>query len=223
VPASAVSGPLPVGPFAVDRPTSQPPTDGLNPLERVVGAAVAARWRRPLLTLLVAVTGILVPWTVLLAFTLPSHYVVVHWAVVWIGLDVAEFALLAGTAYLAFRCRPQAALLAWVAATVLCCDAFFDVATASTRVDVTASIVSALIIELPLAGLLFALGWRFFRRVLGRFAEAPRPPAAPVAPAATAPAPAAGDDGTVRDNAAMWITTVVPARAHNRDGTLRPR
>jgi hypothetical protein len=187
---------------------------------------------------MIIVTVMLVPWTILLGFTLPSHYVVAHWTAAWIGLDVAEILLFGATSYLALRRRPAASPLACMTATLLCCDAFFDITTASTGADLAASVIAAVCIELPLAALLFTIGLRYFRRLVraagggvpaGEAGPAnPVGPAsvttgrlgaAPVVPAAAAPAGAP----SVRDNAALWITTVLPSRAETRDGPISSR
>jgi hypothetical protein len=52
-------------------------------------------------------------------------------------------------------------IFAFTTATLLSCDAWFDVTTASGRADMFTAIASALLLELPLAALLFALSHHF--------------------------------------------------------------
>jgi hypothetical protein len=208
----------------------------------VPGAENASgRRRRVFLAVTITVTVVLVPWTVLLGLTLPDRYVVAHWTAAWIGIDVAELLLLGATSYLALRRRPETVLVACMAAAVLCCDAVFDVTTASTRRDQTASVLTAVLIELPLAALLLITAWRHFHRLLRTanvFATAaPSAPAGTTTPAeperpteagqaerpAEAGAPVAPAARSVRDNAAVWLTAVLPSRAETRDGPVSSR
>ena len=48
-------------------------------------------------------------------------------------------------------------IFAFTTATLLSCDAWFDVTTALGRADTITAIASALLLELPLAALLFAV------------------------------------------------------------------
>jgi hypothetical protein len=95
---------------------------------------------------------VLVPWTVALAATLPPHYTASHWRLTWVGLDVALIVFLGRTAWLTYRGhRRSATIAAIVTATLLYVDAWFDVTTATGRADRVASLVTAVLGELPLA------------------------------------------------------------------------
>ncbi len=113
--------------------------------------------RRRLVVMLAAASAGLVPWTVLLAVTLPRRYVAGHWTVTWVGFDVILLSFLGLTAWLAWRRRQAVVITAFVAATLLTCDAWFDITTASGRTDTIYAIASAALLELPLAALLFAV------------------------------------------------------------------
>lgn len=120
----------------------------------------AARQRRWFLRLLIGACLLLIPWIGLLAITLPPQYQAGHWQAAWIGLDLALLTGLALTAWAAWRRRQIVILLATITATLLTCDAWFDLATASTPVDLTVSAASAVFAELPLASALFLLTHR---------------------------------------------------------------
>lgn len=113
--------------------------------------------RRRLVVLLTGASVGLIPWIVLLAITLPHRYVAGHWTATWVGFDTALLGCLAVTAWLAWRRRQSVVIFAFTTATLLSCDAWFDVTTASGRADTIIAIASALLLELPLATLLFAV------------------------------------------------------------------
>jgi hypothetical protein len=108
------------------------------------------RWIAPLF----AILGIgLVPWTVWIAYQLPQRHLARHWDVAWGGFDSAMAGLLIATAIAAVRRSPWIQGTATAAATMLACDAWFDMATASRGSEEAMAIATAVLIELPLAGL----------------------------------------------------------------------
>ncbi|MEU9452133.1 hypothetical protein [Streptomyces sp. NPDC048277] len=118
------------------------------------------RQRRNTLQLIVVCAIGLVPWTVLLAFTLPSGYTVRQWRTSWVGFDVLLVLAMAATALLGWR-RHRAVVVAAVAtAALLVCDAWFDVSLALGTSDVWMSVALAVCVELPLAGF---LAWTVLR------------------------------------------------------------
>jgi hypothetical protein len=104
---------------------------------------------------------VLLPWTALLFITLPAHYVANHWQVAWSGFDVGLGLALASTAMLIGRRSPFAEVAATVTATLLVCDAWFDVLTSRGTSDVAQALVEALFVELPLAALCFWMARNF--------------------------------------------------------------
>jgi hypothetical protein len=98
---------------------------------------------------------VLVPWTASLFATLPRHYVANHWDVAWGGFDIGLGLALATSAVLVARRSPYAEVTATITGTLLICDAWFDVLTSRGVSDIAQAAVSALLIELPLAGLCF--------------------------------------------------------------------
>ncbi|MGI5144073.1 hypothetical protein [Streptomyces sp. CA-106110] len=117
------------------------------------GSTLLRRRRRVLRQLGLCVL-VLVPWTIYLAVSLPDRFEARHWPWVWTGFDVMLLVTLAG-AGAAVRLRRQVLVpLSFVAATLLLCDAWFDVSLSWGKEDVWASAASAVLVELPLAVLL---------------------------------------------------------------------
>jgi len=102
-------------------------------------------------------------WIALLILTLPGHYTSDDWRTVWVGLDLGELAALAATGWAAWYQRQIVVFLMIVTGTLLICDAWFDVALEYGSRGFTASIVSAVLVELPLAFMMFASARRLVR------------------------------------------------------------
>ncbi|MFR0354950.1 hypothetical protein [Streptomyces sediminimaris] len=112
------------------------------------------RHRRHTLEVLTVCAVALVPWTVLLALSLPSGYKVHHWRVAWVGFDVLLLVAMAATTLFGWL-RHRAVILSGLATAVLLIgDAWFDVSLAFGTPEVWLSAALALFVELPLAGYL---------------------------------------------------------------------
>ncbi|WP_131737533.1 hypothetical protein [Actinomadura roseirufa] len=115
------------------------------------------RRRRGLaIAILVACCAWLIPWTVVLAFTLPDNFTAGQWSATWIGFDVALTASLGFTAFAIWRRLQMAVLGQLVTGTLLVCDAWFDVMLSWGSNEFAVSLLTALLGELPLAALSFA-------------------------------------------------------------------
>jgi hypothetical protein len=108
----------------------------------------APRWASA--ALLVLATALL-PWTIWLAATLPRRQVVHHWDTAWVGFDVGLIVMLSATGVALLTGHRIGKLLTPVIATLLICDAWFDVLTANPS-GRWFSLALALFVELPLAG-----------------------------------------------------------------------
>jgi hypothetical protein len=93
----------------------------------------------------------LIPWTIYLGLSLPADYNARHWAAAWTGFDVLELLALAATAYFGWKRRQALIGTAIAAATLLICDAWFDITLDLGTPDIWWSLGSAAFIELPLA------------------------------------------------------------------------
>ena len=155
---------LPGSPVAAD-----PLTPGSLPVPRWFAALVG-----------VCAVGLL-PWIVYLAFALPVQRRSAHYDVAWVGFDVAMFAALASLAVAALRRSTWTEPLATVSATLLVVDAWFDIVTADNDMRRTGAVISALLIELPLATVCAVIAnnterlrRRAYRMLLRRVLEAER-------------------------------------------------
>jgi hypothetical protein len=126
---------------------ARPPADVL-PSRRTIRLIRDGR-----LALTVGAVVVLVPWIVYLALTLPRLYVAHNWATTWVGFDILLLAMLLATGVLGLLHRQLVSQAAFATGVLLVCDAWFDVMT-SYGSDKAASVVSAVVIELPLAALL---------------------------------------------------------------------
>jgi hypothetical protein len=126
------------------------------------------RNRRLALVSISLAAGGLLPWMVYLGLTLPHRYEARQWSVLWIGYDAIECVVLTALAGLSWRRRHLIPLLAVVAGTLLFSDAWFDVLTSWGNHDGLFTLASAILIELPLSGLLFWVATRSARKPTDR-------------------------------------------------------
>jgi hypothetical protein len=117
----------------------------------VLTAAQLRRRRRLTLELLWVCTVALVPWSIYLGLSLPRNYDTRHWDLAWSGFDGLEILALGATAYFGWRGRQALIATALAAATLLVCDAWFDIALDLGTPAVWGSLASAVFLELPLA------------------------------------------------------------------------
>ena len=111
------------------------------------------RRRAIFLTLIVICCVGLAAWTGLLAATLPRFYRAGGWRGAWVGFDAGLLVTFAVTAWAGWRHRQLVIACLVVLATLLCCDAWFDVTLDLRTSDFLVSLLMALCVELPLAAL----------------------------------------------------------------------
>ena len=132
---------------------------------------------------LIAVIGcglLLAAWIGVLAVTLPRYYRSGGWRGAWVGFDLGLLITFAITAWAGWRHRQLVIVCLVVLATLLCCDAWFDVTLDLRTSDFLVSLVMALCVELPLAALavvgarrLMRLNIRTVGRLTGRSGRVP--------------------------------------------------
>ncbi len=108
-------------------------------------------------------------WIGVLAVTLPRYYRAGGWRGAWVGFDLALLVTFATTAWAAWRRRQVLIICLVVLATLLCCDAWFDVTLNVHTSGFMLSLLSALCIELPLAALAIIGARRLVRLTIGTF------------------------------------------------------
>jgi hypothetical protein len=122
------------------------------------------RRRKYQLIFIICCCIVLAAWIGVLAVTLPRYYRAGGWRGAWVGFDVAELAAFAATGWAAWRRRQVLIVCLVVLATLLCCDAWFDVVLDSRTSGFWVSLASALLIELPLAAVAIVGARRLLRR-----------------------------------------------------------
>jgi hypothetical protein len=110
---------------------------------------------------------VLAAWIGVLAVTLPKHYAAGHWRGAWVGFDFALLAAFATTAWAAWRERQVLIICLAVTATLLCCDAWFDLLFDLGTRQILMSVAAAVFAELPLAVLMFTVARRLLRMSVG--------------------------------------------------------
>jgi hypothetical protein len=124
----------------------------------------ARRRRKLALTLAIGCCIFLAGWIGVLAVTLPSRYSSGGWRGAWVGFDVVLLLAFASVAWTAWRGKQLLIVCLIVTATLLCCDAWFDLTLDWGTSGFWFSLLSAIVAELPLA-ILMALGARRLLRL----------------------------------------------------------
>ena len=120
----------------------------------------------------------LAAWIGVLAATLPRYYHTGGWRGAWVGFDLGLLVAFAVTAWAAWKHRQLVIGCLIVLATLLCCDAWFDVTLDVQTRGFWLSVLTALCVELPIAALALIGARRLLRmniRALGRFRGLPGP------------------------------------------------
>lgn len=115
---------------------------------------------------LAVITGsflFLIPWIAYLSVSLPTRRTVSNWRYAWVGFDAALIVAIGITALCAWRRLQVFIPWAVATATLLCCDAWFDIVLDWNSDDLTGAIATALVAELPLAALLLYAARRMIR------------------------------------------------------------
>jgi hypothetical protein len=128
----------------------------------MLGLYISRRRRVGVLFSIIACAA-LAAWIIVLALTLHRSFHTHYWRGAWVGFDIFEFLGFAATGWALWRGRQIAIAFLLITATLLCCDAWFDVILDSGTRDIWGSAASAVFIELPLAFLMFNAARRLIR------------------------------------------------------------
>jgi hypothetical protein len=138
-----------------------------QPLSELIDPVLLSRIRRIRLGLMVGGSIAMIPWLVYLSITLPQNYVAHNWPATWVGFDILLVGFMLATAVLGHLRRQLLLLAAFTSGVLLICDAWFDLMTAGPK-DIWLSVVTALLIELPLAIFMITGGQRILRLTMMR-------------------------------------------------------
>ena len=138
-----------------------------QPLGDVIDPEFLTRVRRIRLGLMIGGSMAMVPWLGYLSVTLPENYVAHNWPVTWIGFDVLLVAFMLTTAVLGYLRRQLLVLAAFTTGVLLVCDAWFDLMTAGPK-DIWLSVITALLVEVPLAVFMITSAVRIMRLTMMR-------------------------------------------------------
>ena len=106
---------------------------------------------------------LLVGWIIVLVFTLHRSYHAHYWRLAWVGFDIVLLLGFAATGWAFWRGRQIVIACLLVTGALLCCDAWFDVMLDLGTNGQWVSIASAVVVELPIAFLMFAGARRLIR------------------------------------------------------------
>jgi uncharacterized membrane protein len=107
--------------------------------------------------LYLALTAVLLPWTIYLGLTLPRHHLSNHWDISWTGLDIGLIITLLLTAIFAYRKAVWLVMSATSAGSLLLVDAWFDVMSERQALQFYQALILAIFIEIPLAILCYVV------------------------------------------------------------------
>jgi hypothetical protein len=138
-----------------------------QPLSDVIDPVLLSRIRRIRLGLMVGGSIAMIPWLVYLSLTLPENYVAHNWPATWVGFDILLAGFMLATAVLGYLRRQVLLFAAFTSGVLLICDAWFDLMTAGPN-DVWLSVITALVIEVPLAIFMITGAHRIMRLTMTR-------------------------------------------------------
>ena len=134
----------------------------------LVPTPLGQRRRRVLIAACLAGIVLLSIWIGVLEVKLPRDYRAGGWRAAWVGFDIGLLLVFAATAWAAWRRRQVLIVCLIVLATLLCCDAWFDITLDWGTRGFMVSVLSAAVIELPLAVLALIGARRLLRLTVGR-------------------------------------------------------
>jgi hypothetical protein len=129
---------------------------------------LSQRRRRVLIVACLAGVVLLSIWIGILEVKLPRDYRAGGWRAAWVGFDIGLLLVFAATAWAAWRRRQVLIVCLIVLAALLCCDAWFDITLDWGTRGFMVSLLSAALIELPLAVVALIGARRLLRLTIGR-------------------------------------------------------
>jgi hypothetical protein len=118
-----------------------------------IGDPTVRGHRRRIALVILGAAAFLALWSILLLVSLPRTFDARRWDVVWFGFDLLLLGpALAWTGWLLYRGQMRAIIGCIACATLLVCDAWFDITTSFGTSALPISILLAVGFELPVAG-----------------------------------------------------------------------
>lgn len=121
-----------------------------------------------LLVVIIAGCVLLAAWIGYLVVSLPAFYRTGSWRGAWVGFDLAELAAFAATGWAAWRRRQILIICLIVLATLLLCDAWFDVVLDARTAGFVSSLLSALLVEVPIAVMAILVARRLLKLTIAQ-------------------------------------------------------
>jgi hypothetical protein len=151
-------------------------------IERESGPEPGGSWKWDALLVIIAFSClVLAAWIGYLAIVLPHFYRTGSWRGAWVGFDVGLLAAFAAVGWAAWRRRQMLMIALVVLATLLVCDAWFDVVLDLHTSGFWESLASALALELPVALIAILMARRLLHMTISQVMryegiEGPIPP-----------------------------------------------
>jgi hypothetical protein len=136
--------------------------------ESLAPTPLGQRRRRIVIAASLAGVLTLAIWIAVLEVKLPRQYRAGGWRAAWVGFDIGLLLVFAATAWAAWRRRQVLIVCLMVLATLLACDAWFDTTLDWGTRSFMVSLLSALVVELPLAVIAVVGARRLLRLTVGR-------------------------------------------------------
>lgn len=108
---------------------------------------------------------VLIPWTIYLGASLPARHLAAHWDVSWTGLDVSLAVSFLCTGLFAIIRSLWIVIAASTTGSLLLVDAWFDVMSEHSSQLFHQAVVSAILLEIPLALTSYYLAGHALKRV----------------------------------------------------------
>jgi hypothetical protein len=136
--------------------------------QNIAPTPLSRRRRRLLIAACLAGVLLLSVWIGVLEAELPPYYRAGGWRAAWVGFDIGLLLVFAATAWAAWRRRQVLIACLIVLATLLCCDAWFDITLDWGTGGFMVSVLTAALVELPLAAVALIGARRLLRLTIGR-------------------------------------------------------
>lgn len=112
-----------------------------------------------------ALAILLIPWTIYMGWTLPTHHLSVNWDISWTGLDIALIIAFLLTGLAAYTKSLWIVISSTTVGCLLLVDAWFDVMTEHQSPEFARALLTGAAVEIPLALLSYYVAAHALQRV----------------------------------------------------------